>query len=87
MAFSRHSSELLPERRGVIGLIFKSLSPTQNGFRVVRRGRKFGRITKQRFSHWVFVLALLFLIYLVVSGLKMLFYGEIRSSSPNFLFL
>jgi len=80
MAFYRHSSELLPERRGVIGMIFGSLGGSEHGSRVVRRGRRFGRITKLRF----FVLSLLFLIYLVVSALQMLFHGKIGSSDSNF---
>jgi hypothetical protein len=84
MAFYRHSSELLPERRGVIGMIFGSLGGSEHGSRVVRRGRRFGRITKLRFSRWVFVLSLLFLIYLVVSALQMLFHGKIGSSDSNF---
>ncbi|XP_062161345.1 probable hexosyltransferase MUCI70 [Alnus glutinosa] len=80
MAFYRHGSELLPERRGVIGMIFRSLGGSEHGSRVVRRGRKFGRINKLRFSRWVFVLSLLFLIYLVVSALQMLFHGNVEGS-------
>ena len=62
MALFRQNSELLPERRGV----------------VPRRGRRFGgRITKQRFSRFVFTtLALLFLVCFLVSGVKIFFYGE-----------
>lgn len=64
MALFRQNSELLPERRGV----------------VPRRGRRFGdRITKQRFSRFVFTtLALLFLVCFVVSGVKIFFYGTVE---------
>ncbi|KAG2702337.1 hypothetical protein I3760_06G084200 [Carya illinoinensis] len=76
MAFYRHSSDMLTERRGILGMIFKSLDQSEHGFRVVRRGRRLCRITRQRLSRWVFVLALLFLIYFVVSGVQMLFHDS-----------
>lgn len=50
------------------------------GSRVVRRGRRFGRISKQRFSALLFLLAMIFLIYLAVSGLKMLIHGNAKGS-------
>lgn len=84
MAFYRHSSDMLTERRGILGMIFKSLDQSEHGFRVVRRGRRLCRITRQRLSRWVFVLALLFLIYFVVSGVQMLFHGEIQLSFTIF---
>lgn len=63
MGLYRYTSELSPERRGGGG------GP--------RRGRRFGgRITKQRLSRWVFALALLFIVYLVVSCVRMLIFGE-----------
>ncbi|KAL5540376.1 hypothetical protein UlMin_045221 [Ulmus minor] len=71
MAFYRHSSELLPERR------------------VFRRGRKFGRIifTRKKLSSWVFLFAAIFLVYLVIFGLKMLFHdihkeGKVEGNVP-----
>ncbi|KAG6651031.1 hypothetical protein I3843_06G077900 [Carya illinoinensis] len=80
MAFYRHSSDMLTERRGILGMIFKSLDQSEHGFRVVRRGRRLCRITRQRLSRWVFVLALLFLIYFVVSGVQMLFHDNLEDS-------
>lgn len=64
MGLYRYTSELSPERRG-------------GGGGGPRRGRRFGgRITKQRLSRWVFALALLFIVYLVVSCVRMLIFGE-----------
>ncbi|KAK9276920.1 hypothetical protein L1049_006458 [Liquidambar formosana] len=78
MALYRHNSELLSERRGIFGAVFKSLGQSEHGFRVVRRGRRFGRITKQRFSFWVFSLAVCFLIYWALLSIKMLFHGKME---------
>lgn len=83
MAFYRHGRDMLSEKRGIIGVIFKSLDQSEHGFRVVRRGRRFCRITRQRLLRWVFVLALLFLIFLVFSGIEMLFQGEITALFYN----
>lgn len=69
MGLFRHSNELLPERRVNTG---------EHGARVVRRGRRFSRITRQKFWCWVFLLATLFLLYILVFGLKVLFHGKIR---------
>lgn len=67
MGLYRYTSELSPERRGGCG----------GGGGGPRRGRRFGgRITKQRLSRWVFALALLFIVYLVVSCVRMLIFGE-----------
>ena len=66
MGLYRYTSELLPERRGGGG-----------GGGGPRRGRRFGgRITKQRLSHWVFAIALIFIVYLIVSCVRMFFFGE-----------
>ncbi|XP_015895068.2 probable hexosyltransferase MUCI70 [Ziziphus jujuba] len=71
MGLHRHSNELLPERRVISG---------EHGSRVVRRGRRFGRVTRQKFSLWVFLLAALFLLYMVVFGLKLLFHGKLEGN-------
>lgn len=68
MGLYRHSYELLPERRVATG---------EHGARVVRRGRRFGRFTRQKFWCWVFLLATSFLLYMVVFGLKVLFHGKL----------
>lgn len=75
MALFRHSAELLPERKDNVVIEFKSLNRNEHR---IRRGRKFGRITKQRFSVWLTVLAVLFLIYLIFFSIKMLFHGKME---------
>ncbi|KAF3431448.1 hypothetical protein FNV43_RR26179 [Rhamnella rubrinervis] len=71
MGLFRHSNELLPERRVTTG---------EHGARVVRRGRRFSRITRQKFWCWVLLVATLFLLYIVVFGLKVLFHGKLEGS-------
>ncbi|KAK7847897.1 hypothetical protein CFP56_006052 [Quercus suber] len=69
MGLSRYTSEFLPERRGGGG------GSGGGGGGGPRRGRRFGgRITKQRLSRWVFALALIFIVYLVVSCVRMFFF-------------
>ena len=70
MGIYRPSNELLPEKRGLTN---------ENGTRFVRRGKRFGRFTfpRQKLSTWVFSLGAIFLLYLVVFGLKMPFHGKI----------
>ncbi|XP_059655865.1 probable hexosyltransferase MUCI70 [Cornus florida] len=79
MALYRHSSELLHDRRGIIGAVLNSLDRSKHGLQFVRRGTRFGRITLQRFLSWVFSLAVLFSIYLSIFGLKMPCHGGISS--------
>lgn len=81
MAPYRHNSELLPERRDVI-TVPKSFGSSEHGFRGARRGRRFGGITKQRFSSWVFSLAVLFLVYLAVFGIKVFFHDKLEGDVP-----
>lgn len=72
MGLYRYTSELLPERRGGGGG-----GSGGGGGGGPRRGRRFGgRITKQRLSHWVFAIALIFIVYLIVSCVRMFFFGE-----------
>nr|XP_023889486.1 uncharacterized protein LOC112001534 [Quercus suber] len=73
MGLSRYTSEFLPERRGGGG------GSGGGGGGGPRRGRRFGgRITKQRLSRWVFALALIFIVYLVVSCVRMFFFGNVE---------
>ncbi|GMP58270.1 hypothetical protein CsSME_00021991 [Camellia sinensis var. sinensis] len=74
MAPYRHSSELLPDKRGIIGVVFKSLDRSKQGLRGVRRGTRFGRISVRRLLLWMFSVAVLFSIYLSLFGLKMQFH-------------
>lgn len=75
MAFFRHGSELLPERRDITGAVIRFHDRNEYGSRA-RRGRRFGRVIKRRLSFWMFLLALLFLIYLSIFGIKLPFHGE-----------
>ncbi|XP_077224311.1 transmembrane protein (DUF616) [Tasmannia lanceolata] len=65
MALYRYSNDPLLERR----------DRNDYGLRF-RRGRKFGRVAKRRCSLWMFSLALLFLIYLSIFGMKLPFHGS-----------
>ena len=75
MAMYRHNSELLPERRGIIGAVFKSIDGSKQGLRVVRRGTRLGRISVRRFLFWVFSIAVLFSIYLAIFDFKLPYHG------------
>ncbi|KAJ7953797.1 Protein of unknown function (DUF616) [Quillaja saponaria] len=81
MALYRYNGELLPERRGIIGSLFKSLCKSEQGSRAVRRGRRFGRITKQRFCRWVFLVVAIFSIYLTVFGIRMFIHAKMETST------
>ncbi|KAL3530212.1 hypothetical protein ACH5RR_009534 [Cinchona calisaya] len=70
MAFVKHNSEVLPERRGVV--VDKLQSQIDHSLRNTRRGRRFGRVSGRRLLIWVFSLAVLFSIYLSVFGFNML---------------
>ncbi|RDY10342.1 hypothetical protein CR513_05151, partial [Mucuna pruriens] len=74
----RNNGELFSERRGIIDAVFNSFGKSDNGSRVFRRGRRFGRITKHRLSRWIFILTAFFSILLTVYGLKMFFQGEAK---------
>uniref|UniRef100_A0A5B7BRQ1 TOD1/MUCI70 glycosyltransferase-like domain-containing protein n=1 Tax=Davidia involucrata TaxID=16924 RepID=A0A5B7BRQ1_DAVIN len=78
MALYRHSGELLSERRGIIGAVFKSIDRSKHGLPVVRRGTRFGRISLRRLLFWLFSLAVLFSIYLTVFSLKMHYHGKME---------
>lgn len=78
MAFYRHSNDLIPERRDIVGT---DLKRDEHDFQVIRRVRKFGRITKRGSSIWALPLVFLLLIYLVVSALKLHFHSEFSNYS------
>lgn len=78
MAFYRHSNDLIPERRDIVGT---DLRRDEHDFQVIRRGRKFGRITKRGSSLWALPLVFLLFIYLVVSALKLHFHREFSNCS------
>ncbi|KAI8527332.1 hypothetical protein RHMOL_Rhmol12G0067300 [Rhododendron molle] len=77
MALYRHNNELLPEKRGIIGAVFKSLTQRKHGLRVFRRGTRL-RVSIRRFLLWMFTIAVLFSIYLAVFGLKVPFHGKME---------
>lgn len=90
MALHRTNGELFTERRSIDDAVFNSFEKSDHGSRVLRRGRKFGRITKHKLSRWIFLLTALLSILLTVYGLKMFFQGEDRDmclfSSPGILY-
>ncbi|PON67070.1 hypothetical protein TorRG33x02_265980 [Trema orientale] len=73
MGIYRPINELLPEKRGLTN---------ENGTRVFRRGKRFGRLTfpRQRLSTWVFLFGAIFLLYFVVYGLKMPFHERLEEN-------
>ncbi|KAL1327727.1 hypothetical protein AAHE18_13G323100 [Arachis hypogaea] len=71
MALYRNNGELLTERRGIIDAVVNSLGKSDHGSRILRRGRRLGRITKHRLSRWLLLLTALFSVYFTVCGLKM----------------
>ncbi|KAK4479791.1 hypothetical protein RD792_015327 [Penstemon davidsonii] len=77
MAYIKNT-ELLPERRGIASLV-KSQDQSEQISRASRRGRRFGRISRQRLLVWLLSLAVLFSIYLTYFGLKIHFHGGISS--------
>lgn len=90
MAYFKNA-ELLPERRGIAGVVSKSLDQSEQKSRAYRRGRSFGRISRQGLLFWLLSLGVLLFIYLAYFGLKMHFHGERMSlelhdlTSKNFL--
>lgn len=83
MAFYRHSNDLIPERRDIVGT---DLRRDEHDFQVIRRGRKFGRITKRGSSLWALPLVFLLFIYLVVSALKLHFHSEFSKLESSISF-
>lgn len=80
MALYKYNSDLLPEQRSIIGSVLSSLGQTRHGIRIVRRGRRIGRISKPKFSHCLILLAGISLISFTVFGLKMVSHGNMDSS-------
>ncbi|KAK6931220.1 Protein of unknown function DUF616 [Dillenia turbinata] len=74
MALLRYNNELVPERRGILGAIFKTPTQYEHGTRGIRRVRRFSRVTK-RFSLWVLVLSMLLFTSLALMGIKLHFHG------------
>lgn len=81
MALYRHNGELLSEKRSGVGAFFKSFGRSDQGVRIVRRGRKLGRITRQRLSRGIFLILVSLLVYIVVFGQKMAFHGETKTDA------
>ncbi|XP_027346941.1 uncharacterized protein LOC113858472 isoform X1 [Abrus precatorius] len=83
MALYRNNGELFTERRGIIDAVFSSFRKSDHGSRVLRRGRRFGRITKQRLSRLIFLITAFLSISLTVYGLKMFFQAKMESRFSN----
>ncbi|KAG5138255.1 hypothetical protein JHK82_022986 [Glycine max] len=79
MALHRTNGELFTERRNIVDAVFNSFEKSDHGSRVLRRGRRFGRITKHKLSRWIFLLTALLSILLTVYGLKMFFQAKMES--------
>ncbi|CAL5196900.1 unnamed protein product [Lathyrus oleraceus] len=79
MALLRNNAELFPERRLIIDAALNSVAKSDHGSKIVRRGRRFSRITKQRLLRWSFLLLALFSIFLTVYGLKKFLQAKIES--------
>jgi len=86
MALYRSNGELFTERKGIIDAVFNSFGKSDHGSRVLRRGRRFGRITKHKLSRWIFLLTAFLSILLSLYGLKMFFQGEVRDMSLSSLY-
>ncbi|KZV23261.1 hypothetical protein F511_17770 [Dorcoceras hygrometricum] len=78
MAYFKNT-ELLPERRGPAVVVSKSLDQNEQKSRAGRRGRRFGRISRQGFLFWLLSLGVLLFMYLAYFGLKMHFHGAVSS--------
>lgn len=74
MALYKQSSELLPERRILVGPDNKSVD-NDYGQKATRR-RKLGRFSGRRLLFWVFSSATFVSICLAVFGLKIILRGE-----------
>ncbi|KAJ0095719.1 hypothetical protein Patl1_15900 [Pistacia atlantica] len=71
MTVFKHHGEMSTEKR------------SENGFRVVRLGRRFGRFYRQRSWHWVFFLAALFLMCSVPFAFKFFSHGNLENRALN----
>lgn len=88
MALHRSNGESFTERRSFIDAVINSFGKSDHGSRVLRRGRRFGRITKHRLSRWIFLLTALLSILLTVYGLKMFIQAKMESkfsTIPNII--
>lgn len=79
MALHRTNGELFSERRGIVDAVFNSFGKSDHGSRVLRRGRRFGRITKLKLSRWIFLLAAILSMLLTFFGLKMFYQAKMES--------
>ncbi|KAK2408404.1 putative hexosyltransferase MUCI70 [Trifolium repens] len=79
MALLRNNGELFPERRVIIDAALNSISKSDHGSKVSRRGRRFGRITKHRILRWIILLLALFSIFLTAYGLKKFLQAKLES--------
>ncbi|KAK7386973.1 hypothetical protein VNO78_27392 [Psophocarpus tetragonolobus] len=79
MALHRTNGELFIERRSIIDSVFNSFGKNDHASRVLRRGRRFSRITKHKLSRWIFILTALLSILLTFYGLKMFFQAKMES--------
>ncbi|KAJ0037983.1 hypothetical protein Pint_22739 [Pistacia integerrima] len=71
MTVFKHHGEMSTEKR------------SENGFRVVRLGRRFGRFYRQRSWHWVFFLAALFLMCSVPFAFKFFSHGNLENRASK----
>ncbi|XP_010257167.1 PREDICTED: uncharacterized protein LOC104597382 [Nelumbo nucifera] len=81
---SRRGSEPLPEgrERDTTGAVIRTHDRNDYGLRV-RRGRKYGRVTRQRLSFWTSLVALFFLMYLSVFGTNLPFHGKMEGNTSS----
>ncbi|RZC79825.1 hypothetical protein C5167_042399 [Papaver somniferum] len=82
MALYRHGTELLPERREITGSIIRHFDRSDYASRI-RRGKRFARLSKRRLTFWMFVLAVVSLIYLSVFDVKLPLHGKRNSNSAT----
>ncbi|XP_068643858.1 probable hexosyltransferase MUCI70 [Aristolochia californica] len=89
MAFYRHGSELLPEKKDTLGVAGRPQDRNEYGSRF-RRGKRFVRVIRRKHVFWIFIFALMFLMYSSLFHVKLPFLGlkhgvepEIDRSSKN----
>lgn len=81
MALYNTSSELLlPERRGIFTPDSKFVDQNDHGLRVIRRGKRFGKISRRGFFFWMLSFAVLMSICLAIVGFKLIFPGEFSTA-------
>jgi hypothetical protein len=82
MALYNTSSELLlPERRGNFTADFKYVDQNDHALRLIRRGRRFGRISRRGFFFWTLTAAVLLSVCLAIVAFRLFFPGEIEGIS------